>query len=111
MKTDCISGDLRLKLKKFDDSIKNKILLRKVSDYFTWDEFCEIFIKIPSIFNFTYKTIDIEMSNIGKERAEFNLHTDQGHEYHIYPSALILLQKAIIEDKKLKEVYRELSLI
>ncbi len=100
-----LSKNLQLKLKAFDTTNKKNF---KISEYFSWQEFTELFCNTTLIFPLKYKSIDFELINNGKDCIiTIDYHNSKNDLIFSYSSANDLLNNAAIENKKLKEIWNE----
>ena len=79
----------------------------RVSDYFTWEQFCEIFNKKKYQFIFKYNKNILYLTNLGnKYLYEIENNKIQSFSFN---SAKELLKKAKCDGKSLKEIWDELA--
>ena len=99
-----LSVDLQKKLNIFDHASKNS----KISSFLTWSEFSMIFVNTTLIFPLAYGTTNFELMNCGDKSILTIDYKDADNDLIFnYNSAQDLLDKALIDNKPLKDLWND----
>ena len=99
-----LSLDLQKKLNIFDHAPKNS----KISSFLTWSEFSMIFVNTKFIFPLAYGTTNFELINCGNKSILTIDYKDADNDLTFnYNSAQDLLNKAIINNKPLRDIWND----
>lgn len=98
---DNLDSALQQKVDKYD---KSKVGDR-ISLFFTWEDFCSVFINTTSIFYFSYKGVDY---SVGKEGKKFLVVGNNETSIDAYESPEELLKNAKINGEKLSDIWNDL---
>ena len=100
-----LSIDLQKKLSAFDQAPKSS----KVGSFLTWTEFSTIFINTTLIFPLAYETTNFELMNCGnKFILTIDYNTAENDLIFNYTSAQNLLDNALINNKPLKDIWKDI---
>lgn len=99
-----LSLDLQKKLNIFDHAPKNS----KIISSLTWSEFSKIFVNTTLIFPLTYGKTNFELINYGNRSILTIDYKDADNDLIFnYNSAQDLLDKALINNKPLKDIWND----
>ena len=98
---DKLSDCLRGKLAAYDKS-----RVGKANEYFSWEEFKEVFCTVTCQWMFTYGENHLVLENMGKLVGFVN---EGVGEYEKYSSPQELLENVIVDGKSLEEIWGELE--
>jgi len=98
-----LPDDLR---KKFKLSEK-KEMGNEISNYFSWEEFCEVFTKTTYLFNFSYKNKECSLMNAG---GYADIWSEMEGVTETYETPQLLLENARVDGKSLQDMWNDLIL-
>lgn len=97
-----LNEGLRAKFEKFCT-----IHFPYICDIFTWEEFKEVFLKVPFMTSFQYKDTIFSIFNCGNY-AEFWIDGNDKESYRKYENAGLLLENVRVGGESLQELWQEL---